>query len=104
MRDGILAGFRQLKAERFRFARKEVVRDLNQNTGPVAGQRVCADRAPMFEVFENLERAFDDRVRLLPFEVGNEADAARVAFKRRIKKAFCRRTALVPISSSSGGR
>src|SRR6185312_2080271 len=94
MPDGIIAGIWQLKAARFRFAREEVVRDLNENTSAVAGQRVRADRAAMLEVLENLERAFDDGVRFLALEIGDESHTARVPLEPRIEKTSCGRTAL----------
>ena len=40
------------------------MRDLHQDAGAVAGERVGADRAAMLEVLENLQRVLDDLVRL----------------------------------------
>ena len=49
--------------------------------------------AAMLEVLEYLQGIFDDAMRFEPFEVGDEADAASILFKRRVEKTFSRRTA-----------
>ena len=69
------------------------MRDLDQNAGAVAGQRVGTDSAAMLEVLENLQGIFYDAMRFEPFEVGDEADAASIPFKRRVEKTFSRGTA-----------
>ncbi len=57
---GVLAGLRQLEAERLGFVRQEVVRNLDQKASAVAGQGIGADRAAVLEVLEYLQCIFDD--------------------------------------------
>ena len=86
--DGIAAGRRQREAELLALVLEEVVRDLNEHAGAVAGQRVGAHGAAVLEVGENLERVGDDLMRLAALEVGDEADAARIALVRRVVKTL----------------
>jgi len=60
---------------------------LHQNAGTVAGARVGADRAAVFEIDKDRQRIFNDLVRLASFDVGNKSDAAGIFFQRRIKQA-----------------
>ena len=60
------------------------MRDLRENTGAVAHQRVGADRAAMFEILQDAETVANDLVRLLALEAGDEADAAGIAVVLRI--------------------
>ena len=57
-------GLRQLDARLCALFGEERVRDLDQDAGAVAHQRVGADGAAMLEVLEDLERVLDDLVRL----------------------------------------
>src|SRR5262249_24457973 len=75
---------------------KELVRDLHQNAGAVAGARVGADGAAMLEVANELERVLDQLVRLLVLDVGEEADAAGIPLQRRIEQPLRRRKAGTP--------
>ena len=84
MADRVVAGFRQRNAKGFGFCAQKFMRHLDQNTGAVARQRVSADRAAMFEVFENAQRIFNDLVRALAFEIGDETDAACITLVARI--------------------
>src|SRR5262249_20790968 len=61
--DRVLAGRRQLDAQRLRLATEEVVRDLEEDARAVAGERIAATRAAMREVLEDGEPLLDDRVR-----------------------------------------
>ena len=92
---GVVAGLRQLEADLGGLAREEGVRNLHQNAGAVAGARIGADRAAMFEVAENADRVGDDLMRLLALDVGDEADAAGILLQARIVKALGRRTPVV---------
>ena len=64
------------------------MRDLDQDAGAVAGERVGADGTAVLEVGEDLERVGDDLVRLAALEVGDEADAAGVVLMRRVIEAL----------------
>ncbi len=85
--DAVLAGLRQREAELLRLAREELVRDLHQDAGAVAGARIGADRAAMLEVEQDGQRILDDLVRLAALDVGDEADAAGILVERGIVEA-----------------
>ncbi len=90
--DGIVAGLRQRKAELGRLLGEKLVRYLHQDAGAVAGARIGADRAAVFEIEQDGQRVFDDFVRFAALDVGNKADPAGILFLRRIKQAeSCRR-------------
>ena len=67
---------------------EELVRDLDQDPGAVAGQRVGAGGAPMGEVLEDLEALLDDGVALLALECGDEADAAGIVLVGGVVQAL----------------
>ena len=90
--DGIVAGIRQLEADLGGLALEEGVRNLDQDAGAVAGARIRADRAAMFEVAQDVDRVGDDLMRLHTLDVGDEADAAGILFQARIVQALGRRT------------
>ena len=85
--DAVFAGRRQRDAERLGLAGEELVRDLHQDAGAVAGARIGADRAAMLEVDQDGERVVDDLVRLAALDVGDESDAAGILGERGIVKA-----------------
>ena len=85
--DRVVAGLGQRDAELVGFADEELVRDLHQDAGAVAGARIGADRAAMFEIAEDRDRVLDDLVRLAALDVGDEADAAGIFFVARIEQA-----------------
>ena len=82
--DAVLARRRQREAQLGALARKELVRDLNQDAGAVAGFRIAAARAAVREVDEDLQSLDDDVVRLLALDVDHEADATGVVLVSRI--------------------
>src|SRR4051794_27229469 len=90
-----MAGLRQLEADLGSLAGEEGVRDLHQNAGAVAGARIGAHRAAMFEIAQYVDRVGDDLMRLLALDVGNEADAAGVLLQAWVVKALGRRTPVV---------
>ena len=65
-------------------SRKKLIRDLDQNAGAVACQRIGADRAAMGEVAQDLQALLDDGVALRALDVRDEADAAGVVLVGRI--------------------
>ena len=71
-----------------RLAGEELVRDLHQDAGAVAGARIGADRAAMLEVDQNRQRILDDLVRLAALDVGDESDAAGILGECRIVEAM----------------
>ncbi len=85
--DRVVAGLGQRDAEFCGLADEELVRHLHQDAGAVAGARVGADRAAMFEIAQDRDRVLDDLVRLAALDVGDEADAAGILFVTRIEQA-----------------
>ena len=77
-------GRRQREAELGALAREELVRNLNQDAGAVAGFRIAAAGAAMRQVDQDLNALDDDVVRFLTLDVGNEADAAGIVLVARI--------------------
>ena len=76
--DAVLAGRRQGEAELGALAREELVRDLDQDAGAVAGFRIAAAGAAVGQVDQDLDALDDDVVRLLTLDVGDEADSAGI--------------------------
>src|SRR4029450_12383512 len=89
--DRVFARLGQDKAETVRLLGEELVRDLHQNAGAVAGARIGADRPAMFEVAEDGERVLDQLVRSPALDVGNKAHTAGILVERGIIKALRRR-------------
>src|SRR6185503_19405077 len=90
--DRVVAGLRQLEADLGCLAREEGVRNLHENAGTVAGARIGANSAAMFEVAQNDDRVGDDLMRLLALDVGDEADAAGILLHAEVVQALGRRT------------
>ena len=84
----VFAGGRQGEAELGAFAGEELVRDLDQDAGAVAGFRIAAAGAAVGQVDQNLNALDDDVVRFLALDVGDEADAAGIVFVARVVEAL----------------
>ena len=91
--DAVLAGLRQRDAERLRLAREELVRNLHQDAGAVAGARIGADRAAMLEIEQDGQRILHDLLGLPALDVGDEADAAGILGEGGIVEAVAFRQA-----------
>ena len=86
--DAVFAGRRQSETKLCAFAAEELVRDLNQNAGAVAGFRVASARAAMRQVDEDLNAFGDDFVRWLAVDVDNKANTAGVFLVARIVQSL----------------
>ena len=75
---------------------EEVVRNLHQDAGAVAGKRVGADGAAMGQVLQDLEAVLDDFVARPGLQVGDEADAAGIVLALRIVESLRRRRQSLP--------
>ena len=82
--NGIIARLRQIEVLLVSPAADQRVRDLQQNSGAVAQQRIGAHSAAMIEIGENLECLRDDRVRLPALDVGQEPHTAGIVLVARI--------------------
>jgi hypothetical protein len=95
--NAVFAFRRQRHAEPLRFLAEKLVGNLDQDAGAVAGVDLAAARAAVQQVDEHLERLADDGVRAHALDVDDKADAAGVAFERRVIEALRRRAAGVAI-------
>ena len=84
--DGVVAGLGQLDLELGALLGQEVVRDLDQDAGAVARDRVGAHRAPVLDVAQDGDRVLDERVGLAALEIGDEADATGIVLPLRIEE------------------
>ena len=88
MPDAVFAQRRQLDALLAHFLAEEPVRNLDQDAGAVAGQRVGADGAAMGEVLQDQQPLLDDGVALRALDVRDEADATGVVFPVGVVQAL----------------
>ena len=84
---------RQLEAELGALAGEELVWNLDQDAGAVAGLRVAAAGAAVGQVDKNLDSLADNVVALMAADAGDEPDAARVVLVRGIVETLRRRDA-----------
>ena len=80
--DAVFALGRQGHALLGHFFAVQRIRQLNQDTGAIAHQCVCAYCAAMVQVFEDLECIFDDVMALLAPDVRDKTDAAGIVLIR----------------------
>jgi hypothetical protein len=78
--DAILTGRRQVNAMLGHFFAVELVRDLNEQAGTVAGQCVRADSTAVIQVFQDQQALLDDAVAFLALEVRDETYTTSVVF------------------------
>ena len=86
--DRVVPGLGQLDLERCGDLFQEGVRDLHQDAGAVAGERVCARRAAMGQVLQDLDAVLDDGVARAALQIGDEADAAGIVLVLRIVESL----------------
>ena len=82
--DAVFARRRQFHALLGHLVAVVLVRNLDQDTGAVAHQRIGAHGAPVIEVFQDQQALFHDGVALVALDVGDETDAAGIVFIGRI--------------------
>ena len=81
----IVARFRQLHT---RYAAKELVWDLKQNSSTVAGLRFSTYRTTMIKVTQSLQALLNNLMRCLTTHLSNEGKTAGIALKGRIIKTL----------------
>ena len=86
--DAVFAGRRQLDTLLGHFGAVEFVRNLDQQTGAVAHQRIGTHRAAVIDVFEDLQTLSHDAVRLVALDMGNKADTPGIVFGIGIQTGF----------------
>ena len=83
-----LAFRRQGEAQFGALADEELVRDLDEDAGAVAGFRIAAAGSAMGQVDEDLNALDDNVVRFLTLDIRDEADSAGVVLMARIVKSL----------------
>jgi hypothetical protein len=73
-----MAGLGERDAERSGNHLEELVGNLHEDAGAVAGERVGADGAAMGQVLQDLETLLDDFVARPGLQGGDEADTAGI--------------------------
>ena len=86
--DAVFAFGREGEAEGGAFAGEELVGNLNENTGAVAGFGIAAAGSAVGEVDEYLNAFGDDVVGFVAFDAGDETDAAGVVLVAGVVKAL----------------
>ena len=86
--DAVLAGGRQGEAELGALAGEELVRNLDEDAGAVAGFRVAAAGAAVGQVDENLDALDDDVVGFLALDAGDEANSAGIVLMARVVQSL----------------
>jgi hypothetical protein len=76
--DAIGARLGQLESQSRAFAREKLMRDLNQDTGAVAGFRVATASAAMRQANEDLDSLLDNFMAFVAADARNKAHPARV--------------------------
>jgi hypothetical protein len=79
--DAIFSRQRQGKSEACTFTVEERMRDLDRETRTIPGLRITAAGTAVCKVEKYLDSLENNVVGLLPFDVYNEADAARIPFE-----------------------
>ncbi|GAB4018457.1 hypothetical protein GCM10028773_18190 [Spirosoma koreense] len=69
------------------FIDEKLVRNLDEQTGTIAGVRLRAYGSPVFHPPKHLERIRYDLVRFTPLDMGHKANTAVVVFKLGAIKA-----------------
>ncbi len=82
--DPVISGPRQVDPDSLTRRLKEAMRNLHQDSGPVSCIGLAAPGSTMVQIHEHLERLADDPIGLLPLDVGNETDPARIVLVLRV--------------------
>ncbi len=80
----VAAGLGQSHAQGGALARKELMRNLNQHAGAIAGLGIATASSAVLQVGEHLDSLFHDGVALFAANAGDEAEAAGIMFVRWI--------------------
>ena len=86
--DAVFAGLGQREAQLLAFAREELVRNLDQHAGAVAGFRIAAASAAMRQVEEDLNAFADDVVAFVAVDAGDKPDPAGIVLVRGVVEAL----------------
>jgi hypothetical protein len=84
----VLARGRKSEAEPGAFPREKPVRDLDENSGPIARFRIAAASSAVRKVHEDFNALIDDVVGFSTLDVGYEADTACIVLIAGVIKAL----------------
>ncbi len=88
--DAILARRGKFKTNPGALALEETMRNLNQNSRPVAGLRIAAARSPVRQVDQDLHALEHNVVGLVPGHIRHKADAAGIVLMHRVIEPLSR--------------
>jgi hypothetical protein len=84
----VLPWFGQLESQPLTGTPEKIMRHLHQDAGAIARILLTPTGTAMVQVLQDRKRLLDDLVRLLPLDVDDEADAARIMFESRVIEAL----------------
>jgi hypothetical protein len=58
-----------------------MIRNLDEHPRPVTGFHITANRAPVFQVAEDLNSVFDDFMCFCPIDINGKTDATGIMFE-----------------------
>jgi hypothetical protein len=76
--NAVMAGIRQIKAEAVCFRLEKHMRNLHENPGSVACERVRPYGAAMLEIKQNFQPVLNDLVAFFALDVGHETESAGI--------------------------
>ncbi len=88
-RRAVLPAIWHLDAQPAGLGEEELVRDLDEDAGPVARDPVGCGGTPVHQIQQNLLALLHDRVLAAPGDVHYRADAAGVVFLARVVQRWC---------------
>ena len=86
--NAVIARGWQFETELRTFLTVKFVRNLNQDTGAIAGLGIRTDSTAMGQIDQNLQPLLNDGMAFLAFDIGDETDAAGIMFVAAIVKAL----------------
>ena len=94
---------RHVAAELAAFARKEFVRDLNQNARTIPGFRIAPAGATMRQIQKNLNSFADNFVAFIAADASYEPNATSIVLMRRIIESLGGRQAVLRVETRRHG-
>ena len=92
--DAVGPGLGKSETELLAFAREELVRNLDQDAGAIAGFRIAAAGAAMGQIQQDLNSLANDVVTLVAADAGDKPDAAGIVLVRRVVETLGGRQAI----------
>ena len=93
--DGVFSWRRQSKSKALAFARKELVRNLDEHSGAIASLGIAAACATVREIDQDLNSLLNDLMALFAANAGDKAHAAGIMLVRGMIKTLRRRQTVI---------